>query len=945
MGYQNLSICGGVRMALPTGTVTFLFTDIQGSATLAQQHPAELPALLARHHAILHEAIARHDGHVFQIIGDAFCAAFSTAGDALAAALDAQRALQHEPWDAAPVVVRMGLHTGAAQARETDLTGWPNLSGLYGGYLTLTRAQRVMSAAYGGQVLLSAATAELLRGHLPSDVTLRDLGENRLKSLLNPEHLWQVVAPELRQEFPPLPTLNAIPNNLPVQLTSFIGREREIAEVSKLLTTTRLLALTGSGGSGKTRLSLEVAAEVLDTFKHGAWLVELAPLSDPGLIVNSVAGVLGLSEAQGRPLMATLLSYLEDKQLLLILDNCEHLVEGCARLADAVLHADREVRILATSREALGIAGERTWRVPSLATPDPKAALPVELLEQCAAVQLFIARARSAQPDFRVTNANAPAVAQVCWRLDGIPLAIELAAARARALSAEQIAARLDDRFRLLTGGGRTALPRQQTLRATLDWSYGLLSDSEQVVFRRLAVFAGGWTLEAAETVCAGEGLDTLDVLDTLSRLVDKSTVTTEGSDGAVRYGMLETVREYALEKLRETRDEEAVRRRLYAHLLALAEAADSQTGSERARLLDRLEIEHDNLRAALRWALDGGDSEPAIALCNALWYLWANRGHWTEGRTWYGRAIAASRRTQTSQEISQALRSAYGSALDYSGTIAYWQGDYVTAQQELEESLAVKRALDDKSGVASVLISLGGTARHQGDAPTAQAAWEESLALYRELGDQGAAAEILWMLSLLSKERGDYGEAESLSREALAVHRALGNKASAAYAIENLGWLAMISGDYAASQAFAEESLALRQELNHKMSLASSFNQQGYLAWHQGCFAAARAALQEALALFRKLEIGFVSTGPCLTAFAAVDVSEGHLVRGVSLLGAVAAESERTGRSNKDIFLRVHDQSLAAARAQMDAGVFDAAWAAGRALTMAQAMELASQT
>jgi predicted ATPase/class 3 adenylate cyclase len=962
-------------MMLPTGTVTFLFTDIQGSAALAQQHPAELPSLLARHHAILQEAIAAHNGHVFQIVGDAFCAAFSTAGDAVAAARAAQRALQREPWAPAPVVVRMGLHTGAAQAvqavrevQEVQRTSKVRCTYTYTGYMTLTRVQRVMSAAYGGQVLLSASTTELLRGQLPADVTLRDLGEHRLKSLLNPEHLWQMVAPELRQEFPPLPTLNAIPNNLPLQLSSFIGREQEVADVARLLEVTRLLTLTGAGGAGKTRLSLEVAAEALDAFKDGIWFVELAPLTDPALIAEAVAGVLGLREVEGRSLMETLQAHLRDRSLLLILDNCEHLIEGCAHFADAVLHAGREVRILASSREALGIAGERTWRVPSLPAPDPKAALPVERLEQYAAVQLFVARASFVQPDFRVTNANAPALAQVCWRLDGIPLAIELAAARAKVLSVEEIAARLDDRFRLLTGGGRTVLPRQQTLRATLDWSYGLLADDERVLFRRLAAFVNGWTLEAAEAVCSDQNgagnvtlrgsvgqvptrpgsseeplLEKADVLDLLSRLVEKSVVTAEPHSGETRYRMLETIREYALERLREAGEEEAVRGRGCAYFLALAERADRLTDSERAPLLDRLEVEHDNLRTALGWLLQRDDSEAALALCNALWYLWQSRGHWTEGRAWYGRAIATSRRAQAGQRVSEAHRSAYGTALDNYGTIAYWQGDHFAAMRDLEEGLAVKRELGEKAGVASILISVGGAAWYQDNALAAQAAWEEGLALYRELDDEGNVAEMLWLLSLLSKERGDYAEAERLTREALAIQRELGRKASAAYALENLGWLAMIAGDYAACQAFASESLALRQEVNHAMGLAWSFNQEGYLAWHQGQFTTARAALLRALALFRKLEINSVSTGPCLIGFAALDVSEGHRTRGVELLGAVAAESKRAGRSFKDIFLRVYEQTMAAAREQMEPDAFDAAWATGCALTMDLAMDLAS--
>src|SRR5512139_1346334 len=345
---------------LPTGTVTFLFTDIEGSTSLAQQFPAEMPALLARHHAILHQAIQTHNGHVFQITGDAFCAAFHTASDALQAAVDAQRGLQQEAWHPAPIKVRMGIHTGSAQAGAIE-----EHAGGYVGYLTLTRVQRVMSTAYGGQVLLSSSTVELVRGDLPAGVTLRDMGEHRLKGLLNPEHLWQLVAPELRQDFPPLPSLNAIPNNLPVQLTSFIGREKDIAEVKRLLSASRLVTLTGSGGAGKTRLSLQVAAEVIEEFAQGVWFVELAALTDPALIPQTAAAVLGLREEPGRPVMTVLTDYVRAKTALIILDNCEHLIEGCAQFADIVLRAAPQVKILASGREALSIGGEATYRVPS----------------------------------------------------------------------------------------------------------------------------------------------------------------------------------------------------------------------------------------------------------------------------------------------------------------------------------------------------------------------------------------------------------------------------------------------------------------------------------------------------------------------------------------------------------------------------------------------------
>jgi len=437
--------------SLPSGTVTFLFTDIEGSTKLAQEHPDIWEKLRERHHAILQSAMDAHKGYVFQIIGDAFCVAFHTTSDGLNAAIDAQHKLQTEDWGETPIKVRMGLHTGSAERRETD----------YRGYLTMAKVQRVMSVAYGEQILLSNTSADLIHDELPEGITLRDMKEHRLKGWTTSEHLWQVVATDLRQDFPSLSTLNIIPNNLPVQMTSFVGREQEIAEIKQLLAKTRLVTLTGSGGTGKTRLSLQVATEVIDRFKDGAWLIEFAPITDPTLVPNTVASILGVREESGRPLMTTLMDWLNDRELLIIFDNCEHLLDACARFTDSVLHVSRTTRILASSREALGIAGETAYRVPSLPTPNPKQQLEIEQLEKYESVQLFIERVAQTLPTFKVTNTTSPAVTQICHRLDGIPLAIELAAARVKVLSVEQIAERLDDRFRLLTGGSRTALPRR----------------------------------------------------------------------------------------------------------------------------------------------------------------------------------------------------------------------------------------------------------------------------------------------------------------------------------------------------------------------------------------------------------------------------------------------------------------------------------------------------
>jgi len=516
---------------IPTGTITFLFTDIEGSTRLWEQYPAQMQLALARHDALLRQAIEQNSGYVFKTVGDAFCAAFSTAKNALLATIHIQTALVAEPWpvEIRQIRVRMGLHTGVAEEREGDYFGQ-----------TLNRVARLQAVAYGGQILVSTVTRELVANLLPEGCYLLDLGEHRLKDLANPEQIFQLAIPGLPSEFPPLKTSNTYPNNLPPSTTSFIGREIEIAKIKALLITSRLVTLTGAGGIGKTRLSQTVAQELLTTFKDGIWLVELAPLADPALVVQAVAHALKLSEKPGQLLLTTLLERLKTNNILLLLDNCEHLIESCARLVTELLADCPNLKILTTSREGLNVRGERLYRVPSLGVPpagnQTQPLNTIENLTRYEAVRLFIERAQAVNSQFQLTEKNSKTVAEICRRLDGIPLALELAAVRVKALSVEQIAKRLIDRFRLLTGGNRTDLPRQQTLRALIDWSYDLLDEKEQVLWQRLSIFAGGWTLEAAEKVCTGEPIEEWEVLDLLTQLVEKSLVVTEGENVATRY-------------------------------------------------------------------------------------------------------------------------------------------------------------------------------------------------------------------------------------------------------------------------------------------------------------------------------------------------------------------------------------------------------------------------
>jgi predicted ATPase/class 3 adenylate cyclase len=543
----------------PSGTVTFLFTDIEGSTRLWERSQERMQSVLAQHDVLLREGIERQGGYVFKTVGDAFCAAFPAAPEALAAALSAQRALAREEALAA-LRVRMALHTGAAEERGGDFFGPP-----------LNRVARLLAAGHGGQVLLSRATQELVRDSLPAGAFLRDLGEHRLRDLTRPEHIFQLTAPELPSEFPPLRTLELRLHNLPLQPTPLIGREKEVHEVTERLrrSEVRLLTLTGPGGTGKTRLALQAAAELVEEFEDGVFFVNLAPLTDPELVPSSIAQVLGVRETGGRSLPERLHEHLRERRMLLVLDNFEQVVEA-APVVTALLAAAPRLKVLVTSRTALHLRGEKGYVVPPLSLPDPKQLPPLERLGQYEAVRLFIERALDVRGDFAVTDENAPAVAEICHRLDGLPLAIELAAARIRILSPEALLRRLENRLKLLTGGARDLPERQRTLQATIGWSHDLLSEAEKVLFRRLPVFTGGRTLEAIETVCDAEGELGLDVLEGVTSLVDKSLLRQEeGIGGEPRLVMLETIHEYAREKLEESGEGQEIRRRHAEFFLA----------------------------------------------------------------------------------------------------------------------------------------------------------------------------------------------------------------------------------------------------------------------------------------------------------------------------------------------------------------------------------------
>jgi predicted ATPase/DNA-binding SARP family transcriptional activator/uncharacterized protein HemY len=827
---------------LPTGTVTFLFTDIEGSTQLWEQAPEAMKAAHARHESIIREVVAAHGGYTYKMIGDAFQIAFATAPEALAAALDGQRALYAEPWaETVPIRVRMALHTGVTEERGDDYVG-----------PVLNRVARLLGAGHGGQVLLTQSTYDLVHDTLPSDVSLRDLGERRLKDLVRPEHIYQLIAPGLPADYPPLKTPGTFPHNLPAQLTSFIGREQELNEIINLIAKNRLVTLTGAGGIGKSRLSIQVAFALVNNFPNGTWLVELAPLSDPALVLQAIVTTLGLIEQANRPLQTILTDFLQEKKSLLILDNCEHLIQACAQLAETLLRACPDLHILATSREALGVAGEAVYLVPSLTTPDPLKST-LDSLSEYEAVQLFLERAQSAMRDFSLTKENAQAIAQVCHHLDGIPLALELAAARVRGLSVEQIASRLDDRFHLLMSRTRTVLPRHQTLQAMIDWSHDLLTESERVLLRRLSMFASGWTLEAAEAVCASDELKSNQILDLLLHLVDKSLVVAETQEAESRYHMLETIRQYAREKLWAAGEGDLMCQRHLAYFVDLAERAEPNLRAfEMVMWLDRLESELDNIRVALEYALES-NIEAQLRLASALWWFWHIRDHKGEGTEWLERALSIEAMERTDRPLTLSRAIIRGKALYVAGFLRVMMWETGIGATLSEESLTLFRDLGPagKRGMAYALWNLSVVAAQQSDLRRRKALMEESLALFQEVGDKFGIAQCLpSVASNAMNLDGDFERARALTEEGLDLYKEIGDKDGIANTLQSLGYLAFQQGDYQQATTWFESSLALFQEVRNKYGLGGTLYGLAQAAKAQGRYGKATTVLEEALAL-----------------------------------------------------------------------------------------------
>ena len=833
----------GVSGLLPTGTVTLLLADVEGSTRLWETQPEQMTAAVARLNQTVNDIIAAHDGvrPVEQGEGDSFVAAFARGSDAVAAALELQRA------PLAPIRLRIGVHTGEIQLRD---------EGNYAGP-TINRTARLRDLGHGGQTLLSGTTEDLVAERLPADTWLVDLGAHELRGVTRPERVVQLCHPDLINDFPPLRVpKTVVSQRLPAQFTSFVGRSSELARVRELLADNRLVTVTGAGGAGKTRLAVQVAGQLAGEFSGGVWYVDLAPITDPELVPTTAARALGLPDQPGRSTMDTLTRFIADRQMLVVLDNCEHLLDACAALMVALLEACPELTLLVTSREPIGVAGEVSWRVPSLSLTDE-------------AVELFTDRARRARSDFEISDDNAAVMAEICQRLDGLPLAIELAAARVRALSLTEILDSLHDRFRLLTGGARTAVRRQQTLRASVDWSHALLTEPERVLFRRLAVFLGGFDLEAVRAIAGGGEVERYQVLDQLTLLVDKSLVVAENASGRTRYRLLETVRQYALEKLGESGEADAVRARHRDHYTAMPALLDAPADTDYQQRIEQAETEIDNLRAAFGWSLENSEVELALALASSLQPLWHPR-RMREGLTWFDTALADL--DANHPEVTPAVRAR---ALADSAALGLWVGA-ADSPDRARQALAIAREVDDPVLLARALTTCGLIAGYY-DPEEARGFFAEAIGLARASDDRWWLSQILAAQAIIATIAGDLLALRAAAEEGRDLADALGDRLGSRTCRACLAFAQVFQGNLAGAAAQFAEQLAEARTAHDGFVEATNLSYQSFALAFRGEAAAARAAADaavEAAAELGGLRAGVAYWASATTALAAGDAA-----------------------------------------------------------------------
>ncbi len=916
-------------MGLPSGMVTLLFTDIEDSVRLWEADREAMTGASARHNRIVREQIGAAGGHVVKTVGESFRAVFADPFAALASAAAVQRAVGREPWPPGlPIRVRVALHSGACVERDGDYFG-----------PVVNRVGQLLAAGHGGQVLVTGATRELLADRLRDGIGFLDLGEHRLKDLGRAERVFQVTGPGLAERFGPLRSLEnpALRHNLPSQATSFVGRAAELGELRSLVSGgSRLVTIAGPGGIGKSRLALQVAAEALDGDGGEVWLVELAPVAEAELVTRTVAAVLGVREEPGRLILDTLIDAVADRHLLVVLDNAEHVLGAAAKLADALMRSCPRAYLLVTSREPLGISGEHVFRVPPLTVPPADLAVP-GLLTAFESVQLFAERAAMYRQGFALDDANAAAVAAVCVRLDGIPLALELAAARLRSLSVPEIGSRLDQRFRLLTGGSRTALPRHQTLRALIDWSYDLLNPEEEMVLGRLSVFAGGWTLAAAEAVTADGGTEGWQVLDQLAALVDKSLVQAEEIHGSTRYRLLETVRQYTAERLArqpgaELTGTQASHRDYY---LALVETADTfLRGPDEAAWLDRLEVEFDNIRAALAFSLaDPDGTEPGLRLAAGLRWFCGMRGR--------GGEILEALSVLLGRPSARTLTRAW--ALIASCNLRDQFVDDSDVPSLVGEAIRIARDLNDDAVAADALCQLCWFRYQHGDLPAARAQIDEAVRLARATADRRLITYVLLGRGTLAGEGGDLDAAFADLQEAIDLSRAAGDNYQLAIGLANSGIYEQAAGKLQAAQTHIQEASTLVERLRYPSLSVAMQMQLGYLDLPADPGSARRhfaASLDTARITGVKSYVHAALLGLALAVSADGDPSVAATLHGVA-----DERYEQTGRAVATFDAPLRDSDQAQLVVILGEAAFEAAYRRGRTLSQADGIALAVAT
>jgi len=903
--------------------LTFLFTDIEGSTSKWEERPQLMAQAVACHDALLRDTIEAYRGRIVKTTGDGIYAAFSSPIDCLGAVIDIQLALLDPAATAGmPLAIRCGMHTGTVQARDNDYFG-----------STINRTARIMGAAHGGQVLVSNAVADLLRDSLPPGVSLKDLGNVHLKGLATPEAVYQILHPKLYTNFPPLRELEATPNNLPQQLTTFIGRDREREEIEGYLGTTRLLTLLGMGGLGKTRLALQIGAGVMDVYPDGVWFVDLQTIRDPALVAAETARVLSVREEADRPLMQTLCAHLKSRKLLLILDNCEQIIDASAELSGAILRAAPDVRVLTTSRTALRVPGEQTYLVQPLPLPSKGAGL--ENLSESTAVQLFVERAKLHKPSFALTEREAPAIAELVARLEGIPLALELAAARVRALSVAEINKRLQDRYKLLVSGDRTLQARQRTLRALVDWSYDLLQDNEQILLARIAIFAGSFDLAAAEAICGVDPLAVDDILDLVTSLVEKSLINMEESDEGARYRVLETIRDYACEKL-VLRDEQIKLAGAHCdYFFVMAKAANrGLQGAEQGAWTRRVEMEHDNLRAAITGALEGrSDPILSVKLIVALMGFWMLRGYSTEGRR-YVRASLGLPAVQASDFL-------HGHALYVGATLAYSQSDYKEALEMLERCLAIRRRDEKPLEIAATLSTMSLVRLSMGDASQALQAETESVEIFRNVGNETGEVIGRFHLGQIHAHCGDVVGARNQFEHCLVVARALDNLELESESELVLGDLALEAGDVESARARFAASLDIAQTAGDKRGEATALWRLGRVDCLGSDSTTARGRLSGALRAFQAFDM-FAEMLGCLEDLATLAQALGNHSSCVRILAAAQVRRERLGLPRTPKIEDRWREAVAQLRQCLGAPAFEREWLQGQAWELQEAVRWA---